>query len=143
MTSMRRNVTYICIIVLVSLVFIAGCSNYAKPDLVLTTDAQKVSADPGRSTITYQITVHIANQGDSNAYNTKLLIITGTPKDQPEYTFASKNVDIGTIGKGKNVSVTEKMNLNMSEKNYQQLSSGTKPFVDAQITKVTSNMMDT
>jgi hypothetical protein len=130
------------ILILIGLFLSAGCSQYAEPELTLETVLTQVSSDPSTGAVTYDVLLTVRNTGSNNAYDVSTLLVLGTPKDLPEYRFVSSTVEIGDVGKGKEIMVTKRMTLEMTPENYDLISSGqVVPMAEATVMRMSSNVM--
>jgi len=133
-----------CLLILLISGFIltAGCSKYAEPELKFTTNITKISDNPANGEIVYDVAVSIANTGQNNAYQVKVLTVLSTPRDLPEYRFTNKNSEVGEVEKGTTKTVSERMTLMATKTNYDLLTSGSRsPDVEVTPLSVSSNVM--
>lgn len=138
----RIIVTGIFCMIITGLVLTAGCSKYADPELVITSNSTKLSEDQATGNITYDVSVTVKNSGENNAYRVKVLTILSTPKDLPEYRFETSTIDVGDIPAGKQETLTRQMILPATRANYELIIAGSRnPEVETKLTSVSSNVM--
>ena len=139
---MRNQIPMLICLLIIAFILIAGCSKYADPELQITSNLTRISDDAQSGNITYDVAIDVANTGNNNAYQVKILALLSTPKSESEYRFSSRTIDVGDIEKKTKKTFTERMTLPATKLHYERIMSGVEnPEIETKLTSVTSNVM--
>lgn len=115
------------IIVTSFLILLAIFGEPGVPSLSYATETALTAADQTNHTLTYTVTLTVANTGTAAADNTMVTVYLTTPTGAPQWQQTDVIVPAGRIAAGETVVLTDVAVLQVGEETWPLLADGTPP----------------